>query len=117
MLKNTSKKKTKETVKEELLNSLMKKNKMEEQGLEEIANIIADPKEAIRMINKHYEQMIKTQNKKVINIFRRHGQLLKKFKDNKNLFKRTCQSKSTIYFKIRLNKFLKKFPVLKNLTL
>ena len=116
MLKNTSKKKTKETVKDELLNSLMKKNKMEEQGLEEMANIIADPKEAIRMI-KHYEQMVKTQNKKVINIFGRQGQLLKKFKDNKNLFKTTCQSKSTIYFKIRLNKFLKKFPVLKKLTL
>lgn len=116
MLKNTSKKKTKETVKDELLNSLMKKNKMEEQGLEEMANIIADPKEAIRMI-KQYEQMIKTQNKKVINIFGRQGQLLKKFKDNKNLFKTTCQSKSTIYFKIRLNKFLKKFPVLKKLTL
>ena len=66
---------------------------------------------------KHYEQMIKTKNKKVMNIFGRQGQLLKKFKDNENLFKTTGQSKSTINFKIALYKFFKTFPVLKNLTL
>lgn len=47
--KNISKKKTKETVKQELLNSLMENDEIEEQGFEEIANIITNLARAIRL--------------------------------------------------------------------
>ena len=42
MLKNTSKEKTKETVKQELLNSIMENNVIEDPGLEKLANDITD---------------------------------------------------------------------------
>ena len=39
--------------------------------------------------------------------------LLKKFKDNVNLFKTLNQSKSAFYSKINFHNFLKKYSVLK----
>ena len=44
----------------------MENDKLEDPGLDEIGNGITDPAETITMI-KRYEEMIKTQNKKVIN--------------------------------------------------
>ena len=49
---------------------------------------------------------MKGANKKIINIVKKQGELLKKFKEEDD-----------IYFKIRLYKFLCKLPVLKNSTL
>ena len=43
MPKHTSTKKTKETVKQKLLNSLMGNNKIEKPGLKDIGNSITDP--------------------------------------------------------------------------
>ena len=65
--KKNIKEKTKETVKQESLNYLMENDKFEEPRLEEIASSITDFAEAITMV-KRYEDMIKTQNKKVINL-------------------------------------------------
>ena len=53
-------------MKQELLNYLIENDKLEDPGLDEIGNGITDPAETITMI-KRYEEMIKTQNKKVIN--------------------------------------------------
>ena len=53
-------------MKQELLNYLIENDKLKDPGLDEIGNGITDPAEAITMI-KRYEEMIKTQNKKVIN--------------------------------------------------
>ena len=86
---------------------------MEEPGLKERANGITDPAYAIRMI-KHYQETIKSQNKKVINIAERQGQLLKNFKDNEIFFETMGQSKWTIYFKISLYEFSKKYQLLKS---
>lgn len=83
--KNTPKYKTKETAKQELLNRLMDNVEIEELWSKEIANGITDPRDTIKMI-KRYEEIIKTQNKKVINIVRNQGQLLKKFKSNEKIF-------------------------------
>ena len=64
-------------MKQQLLNSLKENDDEEELGLNEIANGIKDPEKAIKII-KHYHEISKTQNKRVINIFGKQGQLLKK---------------------------------------
>ena len=91
---------------------------MEDQGLEERVNSIADLAEVIKVIER-YREIIQIQNKKVIDFVRKQGQWLKnkKQKDNKNLFQLVCQSKFTIYLKMNLHKLLKKYPVLKNFIL
>ena len=63
-----------------------------------------------------YEDIIKTQNKKAIGYIDKQGELLKKLKDIQNLFDNVGQSKSIIYFKISLYKFLRKYPLLKTST-
>ena len=56
-------------------------------------------------------------NRKIINIVGKQGELLKRFKYSDEFFDRVGLSRSNIYFKIGLYKFLCKFPVLKNSTL
>ena len=79
MPKNASKKKTKEIVKQELLNSVMENDEMEEPGLEERINKIIDLEEAITMVKK-YGEIIRTKNKNVINFVGKQVQLFKKVK-------------------------------------
>ena len=69
------------------------------------------------VIIRRYEDIIKTQNKKAIGYIAKQGEILKNFKDTQNFFDNVGQSKSTIYFKISLYKFLKKYPLLKRSTL
>ena len=64
-----------------------------------------------------YENLLKGTNKKIINIIGKQGELLKRFKEKDEFFNSVGLSKSNIYFKMRLFKFLCKFPVLKNSTL
>ena len=66
MVKRASMKKMKELVKTELLDSVMENNEMDEPELEEQANSITELTEAIAVINR-LEDIIRTQNKKVIN--------------------------------------------------
>ena len=66
---------------------------------------------------KKYEVLLKGANWKIINIVGKQGELLKKFKDSDEFFDGLGLSRSIIYFKISLHKFLYKFPVLKNSTL
>ena len=109
-------KKTKEIVQKELIDSIKDKYEIEKPELEERVQNITDIAEAIIVIKK-YEEIIRTQEKKIINIAGMQGQLLKEFKDNEIFFETLNQSKSTIYFSINLPKFLKKYPVLKKSTL
>ena len=60
---------------------------------------------------------MKGANKKIINIVGKQGELLKRFKEVDEFFDCVGLSRSNIYFKIRLFKFLCEFPVLKNSTL
>ena len=69
------------------------------------------------IVIKRYEETTRTQKKKIINFVGMQGQLLKKFKDDENLFETLNQSKSIIYFQINWYKFLKKYPSLKTSTL
>ena len=66
---------------------------------------------------KKYEVLLKGANWKIINIVGKQGELLKRFKDSDEFFDGLGLSRSIIYFKISLHKFLCKFPVLKNSTL
>ena len=60
---------------------------------------------------------MKGANKKVIDIVGKQGELLEGFKEQNEFFDCVGLSRSNIYFKIRLYKFLCKFPVLKTSTL
>ena len=68
--KSITKKKTNEIIKRELLNSLQDNDDIEEQGLNETANL----QEALRIINR-YVDIIKTQNKKAIEYIGKQGEL------------------------------------------
>ena len=59
--------------------------------------------------------LLKHKIKKQRGVFGKQGQLLKKFKDTENFFDNVGQSRSTIYFKISLYKFLKKHALLKKI--
>ena len=89
---------------------------------EENANLNEEVKNAkslnqgISLVQKH-KNLLKGANKKIINIVGRHGELLKRLKEEDEFFNKIRLSRSNIYFKMRLFKFLSKFPMLENSTL
>ena len=62
---------------------------------------------------KKFEDLLKGANRKIINIVSKQGELLKIFNDAEEFFDRVGLSRSNIYFKISLYKFLRTFPSLK----
>ena len=108
---NITKKKTKEEVKDELLNSLKVNDEVKETEIN-IADVI-DPEEAVGLTNR-YEEIIKTQHKRVITYIAKQGEILIKFKDVENVFVNVEQGSPTLYYKISLYKLFKKRPKLKN---
>ena len=50
---------------------------------------------------KKYEDLLKSSNKKIINIVAKQGELLKRFKDSDKFFDDFGLSRSNIHFKIR----------------
>ena len=110
-------KKRPETIKKELLKSMLEVYEEENylQICEEAKNA-KDLKDCIVSVKK-YEDLLKSSDKKIINIVAKQGELLKSFKDSDEFFDSVDQSRSNIYFKIRLYKFLCKFPALRNSTL
>ena len=75
-----------------------------------------EPKDGIALVKK-YEDLLKGANKKIINIIGKQGEILKKFKKDGDFFFCLGPSRSNIYFTIRLQKFLCKFPLSKKSTL
>ena len=59
--KRTAKKKTNESIKQEMLNSLQKNDNAEEKGINETADNVNNYQEAIQIIN-HSEEIIKAIN-------------------------------------------------------
>ena len=111
------KKKTLETAKKELLASILE-GLEEEDYLNICENVknAKDLKDAISLVKKH-EDLLKSSNKRIIDIVAKQGELLKRFNDSDEFFDGVGLSRSNIYFKIRLYKFLRKFPALRNATL
>ena len=99
-----------EGIKQDVLNLLKENDDVEGQGLTETANNVNNSQEAIVII-PCYEEIIRKKPKKAIVDIGKQGELFKKFTDN------VGQSKSMIYFKISLYKFLKKYPLLETSTL
>ena len=105
-------KKTPEMLKKELLEVFEE----EDLNMNEEIKKTKEVKDGISLVKK-YEDLLKGANRKIINIVWKQGELLKRFKDYDKFFNSVGLSRSSIYFKTSLYKFLCKFPVLKNLTL
>lgn len=106
VLKSITKKKMNETVKQEFLNLLQENDDVEEQALNGTANNVNNSQEAILII-RHYEDIIRTQNREAIGCIGKQEQLIRKFKDSEHFFGNVHQGRST-YFEILLYRFLKK---------
>ena len=106
VLKSITKKKMNETVKQEFLNLLQENDDVEEQALNGTANNVNNSQEAILII-RHYEDIIRTQNKEAIGCIGKQEQLIRKFKDSEHFFGNVHQGRST-YFEILLYRVLKK---------
>ena len=114
--KNSQKKKITDDVKDELLRLLANSEKNAELGLHNEVRNAKNPKEAKNLI-KASEEILKGHNKKIINIARRQGELLKMFKKPDGFLDRIGLSRPNIYFKKSLFKFLFKFLLLESSTL
>ena len=96
--KNSQKKKITDDVKDELLRLLANSEKNAQLGLHDEVRNAKNPKEAKNLI-KMCEEILKRQNKKIINIARRQGELLKMFKKSDDFLDRIGLSRPNIYFK------------------
>ena len=103
-------------IKKELQESILKASEEEKANLNEEVKNVKSLNERISLVQK-YKNLLKGANKKIINIVGKQGELLKRFKEEDEFFNSVGLSKLNIYFKMRLFKFLCKFPVLKNSTL
>ena len=115
-MRKTNRKKTPEMIKKELQESILKVSEEENTNLNEEVKNVKSLNERISLVQK-YENLLKGTNKKIINIVGKQGKLLKRFKEEDEFSNSVGLSKSNRYFKMRLFKFLCKFPVLKNSTL
>ena len=82
-------------------------------GFNKIVKNTKEPEEAIIIVN-WWEEIPKTQNKGIINIVGKQGQLLKRLEESEELFQKVAFSWCAIYFKIKLYKFMSKYPVPKS---
>ena len=100
-------------IKKELQESILKVSEEENTNLNEEVKNVKSLNERISLVQK-YENLLKGTNKKIINIVGKQGKLLKRFKEEDEFSNSVGLSISNRYFKMRLFKFLCKFPVLKN---
>ena len=105
-------------IKEELLLSILEVSNEGEDYLQmnEEVKSAKELKDGIALVNK-CQNHLKGANKRIINIVGKLGEILKKIKEEDDFFNCVGLSRSNIYFKVRLQKFLCKFSVLKNSTL
>ena len=87
---------SKSITKKKMNERLQENDDVEEQGYNETAKNINNPHETMLVIRR-YEDIIKTQNKKVLGYIGKQEQLLKRFKDTKHFPNDVGQSRSTIY--------------------
>ena len=94
--KTTRKKKTSDTVKQELLNSIKKDDNLEEPDINATADTMKDPLEAIRLIQS-YEEILKTQSKRTIEYLGKQRQLLKKLRETRQFIENVGQKVCCIF--------------------
>ena len=115
-MRKTNRKKTLEAIKKELHISILEGLGEENANLNEEVKNAKSLNKGISLVQK-YENLLKGVTKKIINIVGKQGELFKRFKEEHEFFNKAGLSRSNIYFKMRLFKFLCKFPVLTNSTL
>ena len=103
-------------IKKKLQESILKASEEENANLNGEVKNVKSLNEGISLMQK-CENLLKGANQKIINIVGKQGELLRRFKEEDEFFNKVGLSKSNIYFKMRLFKFLCKFPMLKNSTL
>ena len=72
--------------------------------LNEVVRNANQANEVILVIKK-YKLLLKGENRKMIGMMRKQGELLKKNKETEEFFNHVDFSRSNIYFKIRMYKF------------
>ena len=107
-VRKTNRKKTPEMIKKDLLDSILEASEEQNANLNEEVKNVKCLKGGISLVQK-YENLLKCANKKIINIVGKQGELLKRFKEQHEFFNTVVLSRTNIYFKMRLFKFLKKF--------
>ena len=100
-------------VKEELLGSILEMRHQDHLDLEEMAININNLREAAILI-KIYEDLLKSKSRRIINIARVQGLLLKRFNEEEVFLDLVGLSRSHAYFKKRLYDFLTEYTLLKN---
>ena len=105
---------SKEEIKKKLLDSMTIDEIVEFDNLNKEAEDTQDPEEAAKIF-KRYEDIIKTKNKRIINVAYHQGQVFKRFKEKEKFAKLVSElgiHKTTIIFKINVFKLCKKYPKL-----
>ena len=105
-----------ECEKKELQEWILEVSEEENANLNEEVKNAKSLNEGISLVQK-YENLLKGANEKIINIVGKQGKILKRFKEEDEFCDCVGLNRSNICFKMRLFKFLCKFPVLKNSTL
>ena len=107
-MRKSNRKKTTEMIKKELQQSILEVNEEENANLNDEVKNVKNLNKGISLVKKH-ENLLKSINKKIINIVGKQGEFLKRFKEEDEFFNCVGLSQSNIYFKIRLFKFLCKY--------
>ena len=105
---------SKEEIKKKLLDSMTIDEIVEFDNLNKEAEDTQDPEEAAKIF-KRYEDIIKTKNKRIINVAYHQGQVFKRFKEKEKFAKLVGElgyHKTTIIFRINVFKLCKKYPKL-----
>ena len=105
---------SKKEIKTKLLDSMTIDEIVEFDNLNKEAEDTQDPEEAAKIF-KRYEDIIKTKNKRIINVAYHQGQVFKRFKEKEKFAKLVSElgiHKTTIIFRINVFKLCKKYPKL-----
>ena len=97
LTRNTTREKPPEVINQELLASIIEIADEYYSGLSKEMKNLMEPKEALSIIKK-YNELLKGENRKIINLVGNQGKLLKKFKKNDEFFRHVGLSQTNIYF-------------------
>ena len=105
---------SKEEIEKRLLDSMIIDENLEVDDLNKEAEEVQDPEKTVKII-KRYEDIIKTERKRILNVAYHQGQVFKIFKEKEKFAKLVSElgfHKTTIIFKINIFKLRNKYPKL-----
>ena len=102
---------SKEEIEKRLLDSMIIDENLEVDDLNKEAEEVQNPEKTVKII-KRYEDIIKTERKRILNVAYHQGQVFKIFKEKEKFAKLVSElgiQKTTIIFKINVLKLCKKY--------